>query len=57
MTLLGRGEFHSFKGDEEDYLYLVPSAAVVKLDGPTRAVLDALEHRDIGPLVDKPGSR
>lgn len=42
MTLLARGEFHAFKGDDADYLYLVPSAAVVKLDDATRAVLDTI---------------
>src|SRR5688500_5744799 len=42
MTRLARGDFHPFQGDDADYLYLVPSAAVVKLDDATRAVLDAL---------------
>ena len=46
MTLLARAEFHSFKGAEADYLYLVPSAAVVKLDDATRAVIDALGERE-----------
>src|SRR5688500_674810 len=48
MMHLARGEFHAFKGGEGDYLYLVPSAAVVKLDDATQAVLDALgdgEHQ------------
>ena len=48
MMHLARGEFHAFKGGEADYLYLVPSAAVVKLDDATQAVLDVLgdgEHR------------
>jgi uncharacterized protein len=44
MTHIARGEYHAFKGDDADYLYLVPSAAVVKLDGPTRAVLDAIDR-------------
>src|SRR5688500_910977 len=42
MTRLARGDFHPFQGDDADYLYLVPSAAVVKLDDATRAVLGAL---------------
>jgi uncharacterized protein len=42
MTTLARAEFHQFHGAEADYLYLVPSAGVVKLDDTTRAVLDAL---------------
>ena len=48
MMRLARGEFHTFKGGEGDYLYLVPSAAVVKLDDATQAVLDVLgdgEHQ------------
>src|SRR5688500_4765298 len=48
MMHLARGEFHTFKGGEGDYLYLVPSAAVVKLDDTTQAVLDVLgdgEHQ------------
>jgi uncharacterized protein len=53
MTLIARGEFHAFSagrgkeeggGSDAEYLYLVPSAAVVKLDDTTQAVLDALEH-------------
>jgi uncharacterized protein len=47
MTTLARGEFHEFRGAEADYLYLVPSAGVVKLDDTTRAVLDALGDNEI----------
>jgi uncharacterized protein len=46
MTVLARGEYHTFKGGDADYLYLVPSAAVVKLDATTSAVLGALEEHD-----------
>src|SRR5690348_1060703 len=51
--ILARGEFHTFKGDGADYLYLVPSAAVVKLDDATRAVLDALNdgHRQAADVA------
>ena len=44
MTTLARGEYHAFKGDDAEYLYLVPSAAVVRLDATTQAVLAALEE-------------
>ena len=46
MTTLARGEFHQFHGAEAEYLYLVPSAGVVKLDDTTRAVLDALGENE-----------
>lgn len=46
-AILARGEYHQFKGNDADYLYLVPSAAVVKLDPATQAVLDALDQRDM----------
>jgi uncharacterized protein len=39
-------EYHAFEGAGAPYLYLVPSAAVVRLDEPTRAVLDVLERGD-----------
>src|SRR5687768_17280415 len=42
MMHLARGEFHTFRGGGGDYLYLVPSAAVVRLDDATQAVLDVL---------------
>ena len=42
MTTLARAEFHQFRGGEAEYLYLVPSAGVVRLDDTTRAVLNAL---------------
>src|SRR5688572_11405126 len=46
QDLLSRKEFHSFDAAGARYLYLVPSAAVVRLDAATQAVLDALgdEH-------------
>ena len=46
MTTLARGEFHQFRGAEADYLYLVPSAGVVKLDDTSRAVLNALGENE-----------
>ena len=48
-TLFRRGEFHAFAGDGAPYLYLVPSAAVFRLDDASVAVLDAIGDRDIAP--------
>ena len=45
---LQRAEYHAFEGGGAPYLYLVPSAAVVRLDDTSRAVLDLLEERDHG---------
>ena len=47
MTTLARGEFHQFRGGEAEYLYLVPSAGVVRLDDTTRAVLHALGENEM----------
>ena len=49
MTLLRRGEYHAFEADGAPYVYLVPSAAVFKLDDASTAVLDALGERDVEP--------
>lgn len=38
-------EAHRFEAAGRSYLYLVPSAAVFGLDGPSRAVVDALHRR------------
>jgi uncharacterized protein len=46
MTWLRRGEYHEFYGGGARFLYLVPSAAVVRLDEVSHAVLDALAERD-----------
>ena len=48
-TLFRRGEFHAFDGDGAPYLYLVPSAAVFRLDEASVAVLDTLGDRDVAP--------
>jgi len=48
-TLLRRGEYHSFEAEGAPYVYLVPSAAVFKLDDASVAVLDALGDRDVEP--------
>ncbi len=49
MNKLRRGEYHRFEADGAPYVYLVPSAAVFRLDGPSVAVLDALGDADIAP--------
>jgi uncharacterized protein len=49
MNLLRRGEYHAFEADGAPYVYLVPSAAVFRLDDASVAVLDALGQRDVEP--------
>jgi uncharacterized protein len=49
MNLLRRGEYHAFEADGAPYVYLVPSAAVFRLDDASVAVLDALGDRDVEP--------
>ncbi|MGH7617538.1 MAG: hypothetical protein ACREPM_09950, partial [Gemmatimonadaceae bacterium] len=46
MIQLRRGEFHSFQGRDARFLYLVPSAAVVRLDDVAEAVLETLAEGD-----------
>jgi len=46
MMQLRRGEFHSFQGGDARFLYLVPSAAVVRLDDVSEAVLETLADGD-----------
>ena len=48
-TMFRRGEYHRFAGDGAPYVYLVPSAAVYRLDDASVAVLDALNERDHEP--------
>ena len=48
-TLLRRGEYHPFDADGASFLYLVPSAAVFRLDDVSRAVLDTGGDRDVAP--------
>ena len=47
MTQLRRGEYHAFDGAGARYLYLVPSAAVVRMDDTSQAVLDAVSDREV----------
>ena len=50
MNLIRRGEYHAFAGGDARFLYLVPSAAVVRIDDVTQAVLDCLEAGDRSPV-------
>lgn len=47
MTLLRKAEYHEFGGTDTPYLYLVPSAAVIRLDDTASAVLDAVGDGEI----------
>lgn len=47
--LLARGEYHAFKAEGTTFLYLVPSAAIYRLDDASRAVLDALGDETVAP--------
>jgi uncharacterized protein len=46
MMQLRRGEYQAFTGGNARFLYLVPSAAVVRIDDLSQAVLDRLETAD-----------
>jgi uncharacterized protein len=49
VNLLRRGEYHPFDADGAPYVYLVPSAAVFRLDDTSQAVLEALGPHDVEP--------
>ena len=49
MTLLERKEMHEFAASDQRYVYLVPSAAVFKLDSLSGAILDTLGDRVLTP--------
>jgi len=49
VSLLRRAEYHAFEADGAPYVYLVPSAAVFRLDDASVAVLDAVADRDVEP--------
>lgn len=57
--LLKRGEFHAFEADGAPHVYLVPSAAVFRLDDASAAVLDALGATELSPegLVERLADR
>ena len=54
VTLLARREYHAFEAAGAHFVYLVPSAAVFKLEPAAWAVLDALGDRQLtgDQLVD-----
>ena len=45
--LLRRNELQLFTADGAPHVYLIPSAAVFRLDGPSAAVLDSLSGEDL----------
>jgi uncharacterized protein len=49
VTVFRKGEYHEFDGNGEPYVYLVPSAAVYKLDAASTAVLDTIGNKDVEP--------
>jgi uncharacterized protein len=59
MSAYRQGEFHAFEGGGQNYLYLVPSAAIFALEDLSSAVLDLLKNREltrdeiIGELVTR----
>jgi uncharacterized protein len=57
--LLRRGEYHAFSADGARHLYLVPSAAVFRLDDTSAAVLDTLGDDALAPqaVVERLRSR
>jgi uncharacterized protein len=48
QNLLRRGEYHAFESEGAGFLYLVPSAAVYRLDATAQAVLDEIGDDDLG---------
>jgi uncharacterized protein len=48
QNLLRRGEYHAFEAGGAGFLYLVPSAAVYRLDETAQAVLDEIGDDDLG---------
>jgi hypothetical protein len=47
VTLIGRREYHAFEADGAQFVYLVPSAGVFRLDATAVAVLDALHEAPV----------
>ena len=47
MSAYRQGEFHAFEGGGQNYLYLVPSAAIFALEDLSSAVLDLLQGREL----------
>ncbi len=47
MSAYRQGEFHAFEGGGQNYLYLVPSAAIFALEDLSGAVLEMLKGREL----------
>jgi len=47
MSAYRQGEFHAFEGGGQDFLYLVPSAAIFALEDVSKAVLGLLKEREL----------
>jgi uncharacterized protein len=47
MSAYRQGEFHAFEGGGQNYLYLVPSAAIFALEDLSGAVLELLKDREL----------
>jgi uncharacterized protein len=47
MSAYRQGEFHAFEGGGQNYLYLVPSAAIFALEDLSSAVLELLKDREL----------
>jgi len=47
MSAYRQGEYHAFEGGGQNYLYLVPSAAIFALENLSSEVLKLLEGRDL----------
>lgn len=47
MSAYRQGEFHAFEGGGQNYLYLVPSAAIFALEDLSGAVLELLKGREM----------
>ena len=48
--MLALREFHAFEAHGARFLYMVPSAGIFRMDGPSVAILDAL---DVGRYLAK----
>jgi uncharacterized protein len=49
MMLLRRGEYHAFEAEGAPHLYLVPSAAVFRLDETSAAILETVGEETLAP--------
>lgn len=49
MMLIQRGDYHAFFADGAEHVYLVPSAAIFRLDPASQAVLETVGTESIAP--------